>query len=61
MFDAGSEVYELIAPNGKVYVMQSYAQIVDDEADSQGLECIYRLVTRDGVAVEHLLRNLEIY
>lgn len=30
-FRAGAEVYELVAPNGAVYVMQSYAQIVDAE------------------------------
>lgn len=28
-FDAGREVYELLAPDGSIYVMQSYAQIVD--------------------------------
>ena len=28
-YDAGKPVFELIAPNGDVYVMQSYAQIVD--------------------------------
>lgn len=28
-FDAGREVYELLAPDGSVYVMQAYAQIVD--------------------------------
>ena len=35
-FAAGSEIYELTEPTGKVYVMQSYAQIVDEmltEAD----------------------------
>lgn len=35
-FEAGSEIYELTEPTGKVYVMQSYAQILDDmltEAD----------------------------
>ncbi len=37
VFDAGSEVYELIAANGKVYVMQSYAQIVDDTLDEAAL------------------------
>jgi hypothetical protein len=40
VFEAGSEVYELIAPNGTVYVMQSYSQIVDDtlsEADLPSL------------------------
>jgi hypothetical protein len=37
---AGSEVYELVAPDGSVYVMQSYAQIVDatlSESDLPGL------------------------
>ncbi len=28
-FDAGREVYELLAPDGSIYVMQAYAQIVD--------------------------------
>jgi hypothetical protein len=28
-FRAGAEVYELVAPNGVVYIMQSYAQIAD--------------------------------
>lgn len=28
-FRAGSEIYELLAPDGATYVMQSYAQIVD--------------------------------
>jgi len=28
-YDAGREVYELVAPDGAVYVMQSYAQIED--------------------------------
>ncbi|MBT8451340.1 MAG: hypothetical protein KJO40_05160 [Deltaproteobacteria bacterium] len=37
VFDAGNEVYELIAPNGKVYVMQSYAQIVDETLDEDAL------------------------
>jgi len=29
VFSAGKPVYELVAPDGTVYVMQSYAQIVD--------------------------------
>ncbi len=29
VFSAGKVVYELVAPDGSVYVMQSYAQIVD--------------------------------
>jgi hypothetical protein len=37
VFVAGSEVYELIAPGGKVYVMQSYAHIVDDTLDEPAL------------------------
>lgn len=37
VFGAGGEVYELIAPNGKVYVMQSYAHIVDDTLDEATL------------------------
>ena len=39
-FHAGSEIYELFAPDGSVYVMQSYAQIVDEslsEGDLPGL------------------------
>jgi hypothetical protein len=29
VFSAGKQVYALVAPDGTVYVMQSYAQIVD--------------------------------
>jgi hypothetical protein len=39
-FRAGAEIYELVAPDGSVYVMQSYAQIVDTrltESDLPGL------------------------
>ena len=39
-YRAGAEVYELLAPDGSVYVMQSYAQIVDaglSERDLPGL------------------------
>lgn len=39
-FRAGSEVYELVATDGSIYVMQSYAQIVDatlSEGDLPGL------------------------
>jgi hypothetical protein len=48
-FFAGSEVYELLAPNGSVYVMQSYAQVVDaslSESDLPGLGT--RLALPDG-------------
>ena len=37
VFAAGNEIYELIAPGGKVYVMQSYAHIVDDTLDEAAL------------------------
>ena len=40
IFFAGSEVYELVDPAGRVYVMQSYSHQVDDtlsEADLAGL------------------------
>lgn len=36
-FAKGSEVYELIAAGGKLYVMQSYAHIVDDTLDEAAL------------------------
>jgi hypothetical protein len=42
-YDAGKPVFELTAPNGDVYVMQSYAQIVAKELDYQDLR---RLATR---------------
>ena len=35
--DAGREVYELLAPDGSIYVMQSYAQIVDPELQESDL------------------------
>lgn len=44
--DAGREVYELTGPDGAVYVMQSYAQIVDPTlttADLAGLASRLRL------------------
>ena len=37
VFVAGSEVYELVAPASKVYVMQSYAHIVDDTLNEAAL------------------------
>ncbi len=40
VFLAGSEVYELIAPGGKVYVMQSYAHIVDDALNEAALRAL---------------------
>lgn len=40
LFLSGSEVYELIAPSGKVYVMQSYAHIVDDTLNEAALPAL---------------------
>ena len=39
-FAAGSEIYELIEPTGKVYVMQSYSQIVDDRLTESDLRTL---------------------
>jgi hypothetical protein len=36
-FDAGSEVYELVAPDGTTYVMQARSQIVDESLDEADL------------------------
>lgn len=36
-FFAGSEIYELVGPDGAVYVMQSFAQIVDPTLTEAGL------------------------
>ena len=40
VFLSGSEVYELVAPDGTVYVMQSYAHIVDDTLDEAALQAL---------------------
>jgi hypothetical protein len=37
VFVAEREVYELVAPGGEVYVMQSYAHIIDDTLDEAAL------------------------
>jgi hypothetical protein len=36
-FDAGSEVYELVAPDGTTYIMQSWSQIIDPGLTEQDL------------------------
>lgn len=36
-FDQGSEVYELVAPDGTTYVMQARSQIVDETLDESDL------------------------
>jgi len=37
VYDRGKNVYELLSPNGNVYVMQSYSQEVDKELNEAGL------------------------
>jgi hypothetical protein len=39
-FRAGAQIYELIAPGGATYVMQSYAQIVDSSLTEAGLNIL---------------------
>lgn len=36
-FDAGSEVYELVAPDGSTYIMQARSQIVDETLEEADL------------------------
>lgn len=36
-WDAGTEVYQLVSPDGKVYTMQSYSQMVDPSMSAAGL------------------------
>lgn len=62
-FYAGSELYELVAPDGSVYVMQSYAQIVDpalDEAALPGLAARLRLPVGWRYRVRTLSAPLEV-
>lgn len=48
-FFAGSEVYELVTPEGTTYVMQSYANIVDPELQARDLPGLgTRLTLPDG-------------
>ena len=37
MFSGGKTVYELVAPSGKVYVMQSYALSIDPSMTEKSL------------------------
>jgi hypothetical protein len=37
IFEAGRPVYELLTPDGKTYVMQAYAHIVDDSLTGDSL------------------------
>ena len=48
-FDAGSEVYELVAPDGTTYVMQARSQIVDEDLQESDLAALgERLKLPDG-------------
>ena len=48
-FDAGSEVYELVAPDGTTYVMQARSQIVDRDLEEADLPTLGdRLQLPDG-------------
>jgi hypothetical protein len=40
VYEKGTKVYELISPQGDVYVMQSYAQIVDPKLNLQNLDLL---------------------
>ncbi|MEM7113461.1 MAG: hypothetical protein AAF614_13575 [Chloroflexota bacterium] len=40
IFDSGTLVYELISPEGDVYVMQSYSHIVDDDLTIEALSTL---------------------
>jgi hypothetical protein len=37
VFSSGKRVYELVAPDGRIYVMQSYALIVDPTLTEESL------------------------
>jgi ABC-type transport system substrate-binding protein len=57
-FDAGSEVYELVDPDGTRYIMQSWSQIVDPELAEDDLAGLGdRLELPDGWTFE--VRTLE--
>jgi len=45
VFSAGKPVYELVAPDGTVYVMQSYAQIVDPTLSETSLATLASRLT----------------
>jgi hypothetical protein len=40
VFSGGKSVYELVAPDGQVYVMQAYAQIVDPTLSEEQLSAL---------------------
>lgn len=40
VYDRGNNVYELVAPDGRVFIMQSYSQEVDKSLNEQGLQSL---------------------
>ena len=62
-FAAGSEVYELVAPDGTTYVMQSWSQSVDpalEEADLAGLGGRLEMPTGWGFQTRALEEPLDV-
>jgi haloalkane dehalogenase len=40
VFERGKKVYELVAPDGRVFIMQSYSQEVDKSLNEEGLQSL---------------------
>lgn len=61
VFAAGQPVFTLTAPDGRVYVMQTYAQIVDPELDIENLpELGSRLQLPDGWRYEPVTPDADL-
>jgi hypothetical protein len=49
VYEPGNNVYELLAPKGRVYIMQSYSQEIDKNLNDEGLLTLaYRLKLPNG-------------
>jgi hypothetical protein len=49
VYEPGNNVYELLAPKGRVYIMQSYSQEIDKNLNEEGLLTLaYRLKLPNG-------------
>ena len=60
-FDAGSEVFELVAPNGRVYVMQAYCTGVDATLTAESLSTLGgRLALPEGWAYRSRILESEL-
>ncbi len=60
-FDRGEEIYELISPKGKVYVMQSMSQIVDPDLKLADLSALgSRLELPDGWTYQARTLNADL-